>query len=117
MYEFIEEQCKTCEGLGKHSRDNKFPCWKCKGNKTIKRNIVPLDDQFCEGGLKYATEQFECVECEKEWHLSDTCEAETGDYERDLYQCTCGTIMELSTEWQSEYHIANKLYKGNLYNE
>lgn len=76
MYEFIQEECQTCKGLEKHTSDNQFPCWKCSGNGKIKRDIVPLDDQFNEGHLKYATEQFECIECEKEWHLGDTCEAE-----------------------------------------
>ena len=112
MYEFIEEHCKTCDGLGKHTSDNKFPCWACQGNGKRKRNIIPLEEVFSEGGLKYGTEQFECDECEQQWHLSDTCEAETGDYEKDLYQCNCGAILSLSGEWVSEYQIGVKLFKG-----
>ena len=113
MYETVTEVCKPCQGTGKHRHEPEYPCYNCRGEGSIKRDIIPLDEHFNEGALRWGTEQFECENCEKEWHLGDTCEVETGDYERDLYQCTCGAIMQLSTEWVSEYHISQRLYKGN----
>jgi hypothetical protein len=110
MYEIIEELCSVCHGSQKNSTNS--PCWNCSGDGIIKRDIMPLENQFTEGHLKYCIHQFQCNVCEKEWHLSDTSQAQSGDYQRELYQCTCGAIITLSTNWVTEYSIKAKLFKG-----
>lgn len=112
---YIKETCTECDadGIYKFKSGETMKCHRCAGRGFIRREIYPVSDMFCEAGKDsyiYYDSVFECPACEKEYYRDDLCEVTSGCFDNDLYECECGSLIQISGEWDARYLINSRSY-------
>lgn len=109
--EFHIKPCWACKGSGKIINYPEYNCSYCSGKKEIVREIYPISDYF-QKTKGYDVDEIECRTCETYWGLNgEWCELDNNSFQDGVYRCECGDLLEISGEWDAQYHLSGNNIK------